>query len=191
MFIPQIIYEYKEGEKTFYLIKNNGGFFPKKEEIEKIISGLQLFIDEYGNQIDQLNENIEIKHKQEYEEWHKQQKENKKEKNRIIAQIYIIECNGRYKVGMSKNIENRLKQLDNRPFPCNIIFKSSDTKYAYEIEQEIHFRLTKRRIKGEWYDMPQEIVEKVKNEIEFLIDKYNNGVYNPERLIQLRRVYGE
>lgn len=168
-------------EENVYYISDLKDFLLSKEEILEIANGLKKFVDKYGNEIEDYNKKLYEEKEKEYQEYLKNTK-SKKEKNRKLSKIYIMVCNGKYKVGMSNRIENRLKQLDNRPFPCEIIFKSDDTKYAYEIEQEIHIRLSKKRIKGEWYDMSEDTLKVVESEIKRLITCYNNGAYTPDRL---------
>lgn len=180
-----------DGKELCY-IKDNQGYLFSKEDLLNIANGILNFVKEYGDNIDEMNLQKKKKAEDEYNEWLSQCRKgkNKKEKQRKNAKIYIMECNGRYKVGMSKLVENRLKQIDNRPFPCEILFKSSDTKYAYEIEQEIHIRLSKKRIKGEWYEMGQDTLSNVKQEIERLIKCYDDGIYTPERLRYVKERLG-
>lgn len=187
---PFFIGTVKNEEGMFYVADNFAKLFSKEEMIE-LANGIKKFIKKYGDEIDNINRERERKHQEEYQQWKAQQKAEKEEKPRKNGKIYIMECNGKYKVGMSTFVENRLKQLDNRPFPCQIVFKSSDTKYAYEIEQEIHLRLFKKRIKGEWYEMTDELVKRVSDDIEYLIEQYNAEIFKPSRLKELRSEFDE
>lgn len=87
-------------------------------------------------------------------------------KPKKAAFVYMLECGGRYKIGFSRDVERRIAELDNRPFPVNIIVVSKATTEAYEVEQYIHSKLEHLRINGEWYEISPEGVEKVKKYIE-------------------------
>ncbi len=180
-----------KNEEGVYYICNQYGMLFSKEELIEISNGLKKFVKKYGEEIENINFQRREESKKEYEEWKKNQKEKPKEKPRKNGKIYIMKCDAKYKIGMSTLVERRLKQLDNRPFPCEIVFKSSDTKYAYEVEQEIHLKLSKRRIKGEWYEIPDNLIESIENDIEDIIKNYNTGIYEPSRLSKLRSEYYE
>jgi len=87
--------------------------------------------------------------------------------------VYVLQCKRNYKIGYSKNVTQRLSQLNNRPFKCKLILKvfSDD---AYHIEQELHRRLSKYRIHGEWYSgalkiksLIQQVAKDMSIEIQF------------------------
>ena len=67
--------------------------------------------------------------------------------------VYLFECGGKYKIGVSNNVNRRVKDLDNRPFKVNIVAQVY-SDIAYKVEQTIHTCLKKHNIKGEWYDFP-------------------------------------
>ncbi len=70
--------------------------------------------------------------------------------------VYLLSCEDKYKIGYSKNVERRIKQLDTRPYPLTLETKIySDV--AYDIEQYLHRRLSKYRLQGEWYKFDNNI----------------------------------
>lgn len=83
----------------------------------------------------------------------------KQERKRNEGFIYILKCADKYKLGYSNNVEQRIKQLDTRPFPLELVYKAYSEK-AYDIEQELHSVYTSYgyRLEGEWYssDLPVE-----------------------------------
>lgn len=105
--------------------------------------------------------------------------------------VYIIECGGRFKIGISKDVKRRKSQLNDRPFPCNILYISKKTKYAYEIEQHIHYGLAEHRIKGEWYNLSLQTVEFLKEEINEIMRCYENGIYDSGCLYYMRKEHPE
>ena len=79
-------------------------------------------------------------------------------KPKAKAYVYLFECGGHYKVGYSKDVERRAKELNNRPFTLNIVCVSRLIEDAYTVEQELHDFLHKYKIAGEWYDLPEYMV---------------------------------
>lgn len=72
--------------------------------------------------------------------------------------MYIFECGGRYKIGVSDNVDRRVKELDNRPFPVRLVAKSRLVHCAFEAEREIHEWLEEYRLSGEWFDIPNTFI---------------------------------
>lgn len=70
--------------------------------------------------------------------------------------VYILECNGMFKVGISKNIKTRLKQVQcGNPYKV-ILKKAYSMAYhqlAFNAEKRIHDRLKKDNlhIRLEWF----------------------------------------
>ncbi len=64
--------------------------------------------------------------------------------------IYLIRCEDYYKIGFTKDIEKRMKQLDTRPFPMDLIAVKK-SKIAFDIEQYIHKAFEPMMVENEWY----------------------------------------
>lgn len=79
----------------------------------------------------------------------------------IAASIYIMECAGKYKIGLSRDVERRRKQLDNRPFKTTIIYKSPVMEEVYDLEAALHDIYKEKNIKGEWFDLSQTDIETI------------------------------
>lgn len=67
--------------------------------------------------------------------------------------VYVMKCGDCYKIGVSKHPNARLKQLDERPFPVEIVMLSKMAEYPYDIEKELHDALADKRIGGEWFKL--------------------------------------
>lgn len=67
--------------------------------------------------------------------------------------VYIIECNNKYKVGRTKNIDRRIKQFQTgNAEVINIVrkyFSGKDSK----LETTIHNYLKNHKIIGEWFEI--------------------------------------
>lgn len=91
-----------------------------------------------------------------------------KPKPKAKAHIYIMKCNDKYKIGVSKNVEKRIKQLCGSPYPIEIIYTSHLIEDAYSIEKELHIQFERQRVLGEWFDLSDEdiaMIERCLDEI--------------------------
>ena len=77
-----------------------------------------------------------------------------------------MECGGKFKIGLSKNVERRKKQLDRRPFPVQIIYKSPELENVIDYERELHEVFEDKKISGEWFDLDEKDIDIIKNHLE-------------------------
>lgn len=97
--------------------------------------------------------------KQQY--WESLKNEPKFKKPKRKSQVYLMECGGKYKIGVSANVSRRCKQLDNRPFPVNVIATSPFIENAYRFEEDLHQIYNNFRIDGEWFNFSKQQIEKI------------------------------
>jgi|SaaInlLV_10m_DNA_4_1040232.scaffolds.fasta_scaffold22105_3 hypothetical protein len=66
-------------------------------------------------------------------------------------QLYVLECNGYYKIGITNNITNRLKSLQTgNAHEINVIH--IEERYKPEkAEKYLHQKFSNKRLKGEWF----------------------------------------
>ncbi len=78
--------------------------------------------------------------------------------------IYLIRCaeNNFYKIGISKNVEQRLKQIQTSVPDKVYLVNKYESQYAYKIEKALHnfFKLYHRN--NEWFELS------ISEEIKFL-----------------------
>lgn len=144
----------EDGDARFnaYIDASNGCYVPPSKVLE-IVRDLLAFCQEYTED-EILNYNTGILLTDEYELlWdaqHATEEAMQRNTNNMSGYIYLLECGGAYKIGYSKNVKQRMKSLDTRPFKLNLIYKwYSD--YARTIEGILHRRLSGYRLEGEWY----------------------------------------
>ncbi len=90
--------------------------------------------------------------------------------------LYVIGPNeGPQKIGLSENVQRRLKNLQTgHPHKLHIHhFEEVPRKQVRAIEKRIHTELNYKKLKGEWFDITKQ------EAIEFLI--YFNILLNEER----------
>lgn len=69
--------------------------------------------------------------------------------------IYLIECEGKYKIGVAKDIGQRVKTLQ-AANPSKITAITSyrvETAKALDVEKSVHKILERLNIRGEWFDL--------------------------------------
>jgi len=106
----------------------------------------------------------------------------KKEKER--QNLYLLECQSFYKIGISKNVNRRVKQINKSiPFKIKVVGYIYLGKQARSAETYWHDHYKKYRVRGEWFSIP-------KNEIPdiTLFMGANGGTVNIERVISVDQI---
>jgi hypothetical protein len=93
-----------------------------------------------------------------------------RDKNLPINFVYIAHMTNTpdvYKIGVTKDIEKRRKSLKTgNPFLS--IIASIKTKYAFELEGELHKELKENNMSGEWFNVGEDDIDRIVNR-----DKFN------------------
>lgn len=147
----------RETEEGCYL-SDGLGFVMEKEQVLGICKELRKFALKNAKWLEQKN----IEQEKYYDDLFNgriKTKEPKEYKNK--GYVYIMESNKKYKIGFSKDVEQRLKQLNNRPFPVRILATSGYLERPMKLEKQIHEFLEEYKIDGEWFDLPISVVEDV------------------------------
>ena len=155
-----VIIEHKDG----YYLCNGNGFMLTSEELMDIVKNLIKYAKKHNEHI------LEHNNKRQIELYNEMKscfcKPSKETKEKQSGYIYIMECGGKYKIGLSKNVERRKKELNNRPFPVNIIYKSKLINDVYLIEEELHHCFKEQRINGEWFNLKENHINIIKEYLE-------------------------
>lgn len=150
-------------DKNGFYINDCNGFLMEAEQMKKLANGLINFANKYEKELRCYNIKREVEFNKELKEWTKSRKE-----PNYSGYVYFLECGGKYKIGYSKNVEKRIRELDYRPFKINLIIKSKNVLNAYKIEQNLHIKYEKYKIIGEWYSFDEEQVEEIKKYLYYL-----------------------
>ena len=135
----------KDEQINQYVPVHLGGYqtYIKPSDLEKILDDLVDYYDSYtDSQIEEINKSIEQHFFDDVLSLRK-----KVDKS---GYVYIFQCENNFKIGYSKNVSQRVKQLDTRPFPLSCIFKVYHDN-AYDLEHKIHERLKNYSVCNEWY----------------------------------------
>lgn len=80
--------------------------------------------------------------------------------------VYVVECRGYVKFGVSNNAKRRLNLLQTGcPFQLTLL-ASFERKRPYKTEERLHLKLHRYHVRGEWFDVPTEVMGAVIKELE-------------------------
>ena len=72
----------------------------------------------------------------------------------IVHTVYLLECQGIYKVGYAKDLQSRISAIQtSNPFPVEIV-DSFPSDFPAIDEEKIHDKLRKYHQRGEWFKIP-------------------------------------
>ncbi len=145
-----------------YYLSDCNGFVFESEDLIEIGKNLINYAKKHKEELKQHNIENQKFYNEQFE-WCKPTTKQRKPKTE--AYVYILKCGAFYKIGFSKDVERRVKELDYRPFKIDVVYVSPLTSNAYEIEQRLHEWLEEYRRSGEWYDLPNEMLELIVGEI--------------------------
>jgi len=146
-----------DNEEKMY-IPYNGDYLISKDEAKTLINDLTRYLN-YEN-IDDVNDGIRLRNKMKAEE-NRVLTENDYKRSISSSYLYLMESGQAIKIGISKNPEDRLKQLAIGNSDIKLIFKKL-YKNAAKKEESLHKRFGNKRIYGEWYSLAKEDIDYIK-----------------------------
>lgn len=84
--------------------------------------------------------------------------------------VYLIEANRLYKIGRTKDINKRMKQLQTGNPHAIILIKLYETENSIKLEAYIHQTLKDQNIRNEWFRLDNP------NSIDTIVSKYDRSV---------------
>jgi len=76
--------------------------------------------------------------------------------------VYLVHASGHWKLGVSQNVEQRLRELQTGcPFRVEIV-KFWKSEHATKVERALHRRFAEHRMEGEWFKLPENSVTYLK-----------------------------
>jgi hypothetical protein len=76
--------------------------------------------------------------------------------------IYVIRCGPYYKIGLSKQLDRRIKTLSIQlPHPVEVVM-TAPVGNMYRHEQELHSVFSDRRMNGEWFQLSEQDLETIR-----------------------------
>ena len=100
--------------------------------------------------------------------------------------VYVLECKGRYKIGISTSPEHRITSLQiGNPFLISLVEKIrfNNGKEAKEAEKALHCMFESKKVRGEWFDLE-------KKDLNFIRDAQQTiGVIDPTKKISQKKAY--
>lgn len=75
--------------------------------------------------------------------------------NKRTGTVYFIKCNGIYKIGRTKNLKNRLANLQIANGHKITVIATALVHDSHALEQWLHITMRHHKIKGEWFKLPR------------------------------------
>ena len=100
--------------------------------------------------------------------------------------VYLAEAGKYHKIGISKNPDNRIKQIEvNSPFDIKLLYKYQ-TKYAEYIERCTQLYFINKHVKREWFQLNKSDIDKFQKLVPQITLEYleNNYLQIYEKLIK-------
>ena len=79
-----------------------------------------------------------------------------KQCNNNRQSLYLMECNGQFKIGISNNPESRYKTFLTGNPNINLVCYSKPISFAMFLETKLHHLFKDKNIKGEWFTLSEE-----------------------------------
>jgi hypothetical protein len=113
--------------------------------------------------------------------------------NNHASSVYVIKCASFYKIGFSKNPNNRRATIQTHcPLDVELIATFKTHKHI-EVESQLHERFLNKRTRGEWFELTPEDLLMLKVELGFTFKKDISKItqdetfsYNSSELISKR-----
>ncbi len=86
--------------------------------------------------------------------------------------VYILECQGLYKIGKTTNLKARLLAIQAmNPFPLKVIHVIPSERYGI-VEKALHKIFSSKRLGGEWFELSSEEINEVKSlSVQDIVDR--------------------
>jgi len=96
--------------------------------------------------------------------------------------IYILESDGFYKIGVSTDVDKRVKELQvGNPHKIECIF-ARWVPEAYDVEKELHSMFKEHVVSGEWFKLSADELDLLKDIIVSFMRLCNIGKEDKERV---------
>ncbi len=151
-------FRYDEDSKGIYAC-DQGGFLLEPKEAKELFEALQVFFSAHGeNWVTEFNQK-------------KLNREDKQEKNPSLNKprvkekhpgtVYFLKAaNGLYKIGITTDLKTRMASFRNGPVAIELLH-SFEADNRLEAETKLHDYFAAYRRNGEWFELPENYVEKV------------------------------
>ena len=161
----------EEAESGCY-ISNSHGFVMESEEAIELAIDIIRFAKKHEDFL--IDKNIEVdKYYEDMMNGRYSYDVEKKPKKK--SSVYMFRFHDRFKIGVSIDVERRLKELNNRPYPVELVSSSVPMTCAYEVEKEIHEDLEEYRVDGEWFNLPKDVAVYISELIAGIIPEMYGG----------------
>jgi len=159
-FFPPAIFLYDEEE--YIIPRDEMGFIYSKKEIEAWFKQIMKFYNFYSDEeINEYNNNLFEQYNPSYTNYTNSENTRKKPKKGFV---YFIKAeNGLIKIGRTKNLSNRYKQIQHSALLKTELLFAIESNDVIKLEQKLHHFFENKMEKGEWFALSNEDIEIIKN----------------------------
>lgn len=161
--LPQFYrFVYVEECDGVILADNNGIPLTAKEHLNliELLSNTAIKFDNFEKAMDEI---IDIKTNETYNLPVRDL--TKKEKRKSPGYVYFVQCNNVVKIGMAKDLNNRVKVYGvNSPFKTKLLHYIK-TENKKELEAFFHETFSNKRTDGEWFELTKQDIKDIKDGI--------------------------
>lgn len=100
-----------------------------------------------------------------------------------MKKVYLLRTNNRYKIGIAKNVNQRIKQLQTGNSEEIKLIETFESEYANKIEKALHNKYSYVKKTGEWFTLSvsEEVnfineCKRIENNIKTLIECGNEFI---------------
>lgn len=156
-------------------LMNTAGYIATPHELSLIIDELIRFAKEHSDLIACNNAEMDER----YERWQRGDYSDipRRESRAKKRYVYMFKSGeNKYKIGVSENVERRLKELNERPYPVELFAVSEKPFYrAFEVERFLHEIHEDDRISGEWFEINEECANLTACVVQSADDDFDDG----------------
>lgn len=147
------VFEFPLEKQKKYGLSDNGQFYLDREELKD--NGFINVV--YWGKTDRKCNLYMIS-----DEW-----KNKTQKNTNIdcGYLYVIEVDGNYKIGISKNVKKRFGEYTKMAVEPKVIILEYCKKYAI-LEKDLHKKYEDKNVRGEWFRLNEKDINDIRTYIQ-------------------------
>ena len=177
----------------FTLRAKSTGLTIVDNQIKSIMKHTRICKDTITKEYNNINKGLELTEEQ-YESLLNRLIYNKYAHNKETEYVYFIKAGMFIKIGVAKDVENRLKAISTGcPFKPEIVATKALGKLCYLVERYLHIQYADKCTNGEWFELDEvdvkTIIDTPEDELVMIAAKTINT--NKEAYVESTRVYND
>jgi len=154
-----LINEQEEEVACLFAPTDPNGLFASHEDWQELVDEVRLFYDSITpSELGSVNEHILSRQ----ESRQRQRTAKRPPPRRAPGYVYLLKGGGYYKIGLSKCVYRRWREISPKlPFEVEIVCRIA-TEDMHGLETSLHERFASKRANGEWFELDEADVEYIR-----------------------------